>query len=105
MSLSPYKGILGFLQPSPSVKSWGFGEGRHVLVWSLPNLYLLTSGRLLYPHTPFMVKQHLGILFIMLIYTNLGLFAVLADLLRFLLKAHVFACNWFKIVLCIWLYC
>ena len=52
-----------------------------------------------------MVKQHLGILFIMLIYTNLGLFAVLADLLRFLLKAHVFACNWFKIVLCIWLYC
>ena len=45
-----------------------------------------------------MVKQHLGILFIMLIYTNLGLFAVLADLLRFLLKAHVFACNWFKIV-------
>ena len=52
-----------------------------------------------------MVKQHLGILFIMLIYTNLGLFAVLADLLRFLLKAHVFTCNWFKIVLCIWLYC
>ena len=52
-----------------------------------------------------MVKQHLGILFIMLIYTNLGLFAVLADLLRFLLKAHVFTCNWFKIVLYIWLYC
>ena len=52
-----------------------------------------------------MVKQHLGILFIMLIYTNFGLFAVLADLLRILLKAHVLACDWFKIVLCIWLYC
>ena len=71
---------MGFLQPSPLVKSWGLV--REDMFWDcLPNLYLLTSGRLLYPHTPFMVKQHLGNLLFMLIYMNLGLFAELAVLL------------------------
>ena len=50
----------------------------------------LSIDLILYPHTPFMVKQHLGILFIMLIYTKLGLFAGSAELLRFLLRVTCF---------------
>ena len=33
----------------------GFGEGGHVLELSLLNLYLVTSGQLVNPHTLFMV--------------------------------------------------
>ena len=55
---------------------------REDMFWDcLPNLYLLTSWQLVHPHTPFMVKQHLGNLLFIVIYTNLGLFAELSILL------------------------
>ena len=95
----------GVFQPSPLVKSWGLV--REDMLWDLVfllNLYLATSWRLVYPHTPFMVDWHLGDLLFVVRYTNLGLFAELFIFLWFWLKAHVFTLVWFKIDLDTFLY-
>ena len=66
----------------------GFEEGGHGGLLSPCIWNLVTSGWLVHPLTPFMVKQHLGNLLFIVIYTNLGLFAELSILLWFWLKAH-----------------
>ena len=82
----------------------GFEEGGHGGFLSPCICNLSTSGQLVHPLTPFMVKWHLGNLLFIVIYTNLGLFAELSIFLWFWLKAHVFTLFWFKIDLDTFLY-
>ena len=81
----------GFFTAFTFSEELGFGEGGHVFELSPPKLYLKTSGRLVTPHTPFMVDWHLGNLLLIVINTNLGLFAVLVDLLWFFVQSTCFA--------------
>ena len=55
----------------------GFEEGGHGGFLSPWNWNLLTSGRFVYPLTPFMVELHLGKPIFIIKYTDLGLFVKL----------------------------
>ena len=79
------------------MKSWGLKREDMVEFCSPCKCNLVTSWWLVHLPTLFMVDSHLGNLIFIVIYTNLGLFADLCVFLCLLLKAHVFALDWFKI--------